>query len=461
MLFTQIEFFFIFPLIWGMLALAGSNRVRKGLLLAVGLYLYGYWDWRFAALLVGCVTATYVAALRVQSSGSARQKTFWMWAGVGINLAVLGVFKYLGFFIESLNALLEPTGWRLGALQMLLPVGISFFTFQLISYCADVRTGRLQATRSLPDLLLYISYFPHVFAGPIVRASQFLPQLQTRPQLARAQVMEGFCLFVFGLFQKVFIADRLAPHVDTVFTFWSTLDALSLGLGTLAFAAQIYCDFAGYSNMAVGLSRMMGYELCLNFLAPYRACSIADFWRRWHISLSSWLRDYLYIPLGGSRCAEWRVYVNLLTTMLLGGLWHGAAWTFVVWGGLHGIALCVQRWWSRRSWLPPVPSGAGWGLTMLVVMVGWVFFRAPTLADAWGMLRGLMTWQSGVTWCPPFTIAVVLAWAATSIATKSTSSGTPRFDPASVRTASLVLCLLVFTLLFRPEGLNPFVYFQF
>ena len=386
MIFTELRFFPFFALAFCVAWALRADRARKTWLLLCSYAFYAAWDWRFLGLIVGSTLLDHLAALRIEAAaGAGRQgaRRAWLLASLTGNLGMLGFFKYWDFFAESANTLLMSLGFgsSLPVLNVILPVGISFFTFQTLSYSIDVYRGQLRATRSLLDVGLFVGFFPQLVAGPIVRASEFLPQLLQRPTWASVELRPLLVLFLSGFIKKACVADSLAPFVDGYFAVPAAYDALSSWVAVTFYATQIYCDFSGYSDMAIACAGLLGYRLTDNFRHPYLAASITDFWRRWHISLSTWLRDYLYIPLGGSRRGTLRTQANLMITMLLGGLWHGAAWNFVVWGGLHGLALIVHKGWRRvvgvrsaglMAWLGPL-------LTFYWVCVAWVFFRTGSL----------------------------------------------------------------------------------
>ena len=327
--------------------------------------------------------------------------------GLVIDLSVLGLFKYFDFFVASAADLLQLFGIHASApaLHLVLPVGISFYTFQSIAYNVEVYKGRMKACRDPILYALFIAYFPHLVAGPIQRPLHLLPQLDQPRTITWEKMCSGATLVFIGLVRKSLIADVVAPVVDKVFDHPDKNTSFALARALLLFSLQIYGDFAGYTDMARGLSRMMGVELTRNFNHPYFATDISDFWRRWHISLSSWLRDYVFIPLGGSRTTALRTSINLMVTMLLGGLWHGASWTFVIWGGFHGAALVVHAAYRRvlgrskdakTAWPLRI---VGWMLTMAVVLVGWTFFRAHTLGGALDVLGGIFAFRGGL---PPY-----------------------------------------------------------
>ncbi len=398
MLFTELRFLPFFLLVFGVHWLLRSHGARKLWLLAASYAFYAFCGWKLLGLILASTVVDYVVGLRLVRPGARRR--FWVTVSVGFNLGLLAVFKYLGFFVESVAEVLRWGGFELHlpTLAIVLPVGISFYTFQTLSYSLDVYAGRLAPTRKLLDLALFVAFFPQLVAGPIVRAADFLPQLSVPRFFARVEVRAALTLLFFGFVKKACISDNLAPLVDAVYAAPERFDALSVWLATLAYATQIYCDFSGYSDMAIACAALLGYRLRLNFYFPYFAGDITDFWRRWHISLSSWLRDYLYIPLGGSRGTAFARYRNLLVTMLLGGLWHGAAWTFVVWGGLHGLALIVHRLWRSssiaRGMLGRAVSAAGPLLTFLFVCLCWIFFRAQSFEDALTLTRAFVLWDA-------------------------------------------------------------------
>ncbi len=464
MLFYKTEFILFFAaVLLGVLAL-GSNRPRKRMLLVASYYFYAYWDWRFLGLIAFVTAVNYIAAAAISRATTASVRRSWLIGALVLSLSVLGVFKYLGFFVESLNVLLSGLGLQLGVLSIILPVGISFYTFQALSYTIDVYRGNLKPTRDPLDFALFVSFFPQLVAGPIVRASEFLPQLQSSRKPSFTRTYDGFRQFTFGLFKKVLIADRIAFFVDHVFDDVGAFDGGTVWLGVLAYTIQIYCDFSGYSDMAIGSARILGYDFSENFRFPYLAKSPSEFWRRWHISLSSWLRDYLYIPLGGSRKGSRRTYVNLMITMLLGGLWHGAAWTFVFWGAWHGAALAVQRRFLPRGGDRPtsLPAAlAGWLATMAVVIVGWVFFRAPDFEAALLILRGMATLPNGIPWYQPCVITALALVLASHLLHLSRWRNL-LLVPARAWYAPFVLWAMVWlVIVFFPRGFQPFIYFQF
>ncbi|MBM3880219.1 MAG: MBOAT family protein [Verrucomicrobia bacterium] len=465
-----------------------SLAARNALIVVASYAFYGWWDWRFLSLLWISSLVDYAVGRALEPPRPDRHRRAWLALSLIVNLGLLGFFKYYGFFVDSFIALLDRLGLdaepRL--LRVVLPVGISFYTFQSLSYALDVYRRQLTPTRNLVSFLAYVSFFPQLVAGPIERARHLLPQFERTLTLTRTQLVTGVWLILWGMFKKVVLADNLAPLVELVYGQPAHAAPL-VALGTIAFAFQIYCDFSGYSDIARGLASVLGFELRLNFNLPYLATNLREFWRRWHISLSTWLRDYLYVSLGGNRHGPSRTRLNLLLTMLLGGLWHGAAWNFVLWGLWHGIGLLVHRWWSERPRATPLPQPEphpapgrqeptppqppnplarqllAWSLTMLVVGYGWLLFRAQSWADILTLTSALAQWS-----VPPwfasyalnlaaFTLPLILmqSWQAT---TKDLLA--PLTLPAWTR-ALLQGCLLTAIVLFWRKDSTPFIYFQF
>jgi D-alanyl-lipoteichoic acid acyltransferase DltB (MBOAT superfamily) len=394
MLFPTIEFglFFAFALIvvWSLNSL---NLLKKWVLLGLSLAFYASWDWRFLLLLFASGAISYVVGLYVGSERPYRRAVLLL--GVALDLGILCYFKYLDFFIAQLLTLGNQLGVNLplGFVNVTLPVAISFLTFHAISYIVDVYRGRLKASRSPLDIVLYISFFPHLVAGPIVRAHEFLPQLASPRRAEDFGFGENLALILGGLLKKMVIANYLAvKFVDPVFTDPTQFSRFDLVMAVYAYAIQIYADFSAYTDIAIGVAALLGYRFPQNFNQPYRALGIGDFWRRWHMTLSAFLREYLYIPLGGNRRGNARRYFNMLITMLLGGLWHGANWTFVIWGGLHGIYLALNH--ALRSALGDRPNRflqyAGWPVTFLAVVIAWVFFRAHSVSAATDILHAMV-----------------------------------------------------------------------
>jgi len=376
-------------------------RAQNYFLLAASYFFYGWWDWRFVLLLAFSTTVDFHIARAIDTAASARFRKVLLVGSISLNFAILGFFKYFNFFTDSFLQLAPVLGLdnlpRV-FLQIILPPAISFYTFQEVAYIVDVYHGKLKPARSLIDYALFVSLFPHLIAGPIQRPSHLLPQVQQPRVWNAAKAFDGLLLILEGLFRKVVIADNCALVANAAFAGnFGPPSAMVVLLGTVAFAFQIYGDFSGYSSIARGSAQLLGFHFAVNFRQPYLAQSLQDFWRRWHISLSSWLRDYLYIPLGGNRRGKLRTYVNLLVTMLLGGLWHGANWTFVIWGGLHGFGLAVERLLTgAREIADSQGNIARWTRRVAVftfVCVSWIFFRSQTVTAAVGQLHALLRWN--------------------------------------------------------------------
>ncbi|MCK4872990.1 MAG: MBOAT family protein [Phycisphaerales bacterium] len=401
MLFNTVEFALFFAvvfLLYHRLPMRGQNL----LLLIASYVFYGAWDWRFLGLIWLSTIVDYTVA-RLMENATGRRRKALLLVSLCTDLGILGFFKYFNFFVDSAGMLLTSVGLEphLPILRIILPVGISFYTFQTLAYTIDVYRGRVQAIRSPLTYGVYLAFFPQLVAGPIERAQHLLPQFTKRRHVTAEQLSSGALLILIGLVRKVVIADIVAGEVEAAFANPAGMSAPLLMRAVFLFTLQIYGDFAGYSDIARGASRMLGIELMENFNHPYFSTNITVFWRRWHISLSTWLRDYLYIPLGGNRGPKWFVYRNLMLTMLLGGLWHGAAWTFVVWGGLHGVTLALHKLYLRGRKMPDRPTInspldfvhtiASWVLTMFIVMLAWIFFRASDFGNAFSVIGGIVS----------------------------------------------------------------------
>jgi D-alanyl-lipoteichoic acid acyltransferase DltB (MBOAT superfamily) len=378
-----------------------TGRHRWVLLLAASYYFYAAWAREFLVWIVASTLIAYVSALLIDNSENASRRKAFLWLGIGTSLSLLIFTKYSQFLLSSAQVLVSPLSglWNRAGYAGLMPIGISFYTLQTIGYVIDVYRGRLRAERHLGRLALFVSFFPQLVAGPIERAGDLLPQFERRRGPDPSLVGEGLRLMLWGMLKKVVIADRLALYVNGVYDHPTEYQGLAVMLSTLFFAIQIYCDFSGYSDIALGVARVMGYDLTQNFERPYFSTSIAAFWRRWHISLSGWFRDYLYIPLGGNRVGKWRWVANVLIVFLVSGLWHGANWTFVLWGGLHGLYYLVEEWTKearmripRRLGVqnrPRLGAAVSGVATFALVCFAWVFFRANSVSDAFLLIGGL------------------------------------------------------------------------
>ncbi len=435
-----------------------SRRLQNVLVVAGSYFFYAWWDWRFLGLLAGISLTNYVAALLIGETRNPLIRRWLLVAAVLVSLATLFLFKYFGFFVSSVVAAGALFGVTMSepALTIVLPLGISFMTFQGIAYVIDVSRGEHPPERDLVAFLAFKAFFPQLIAGPIERASHLLDQFHRPRELTAERADRAMWLLVMGYTLKLVVADSMARIVDAAFLpnqpfAWSTI------LATIAFGIQIYGDFCGYSLIAKGLALLLGFELVWNFRYPYWSTSITEFWRRWHVSLSTWLRDYLYIPLGGSRFGAVMTVRNLMITMLLGGLWHGASWNFVAWGLLHGAALA-----GWRLWQPNVHAAIGWCITMLIVFMGWFLFRATNLELLCGMLRSLGNW----TWAPAHPAALI-AIAAVALPLASVEWALQRSGDYALlrRPRWLVTCALggaVFLCLVAARQHQvSFIYFQF
>jgi D-alanyl-lipoteichoic acid acyltransferase DltB (MBOAT superfamily) len=400
MVFNSVHFVLFFVVVYALYRVL-PHRAQNWLLLLSSYYFYGAWDWRFLSLLMGSTVVDYFCALYIASRQSPRARRFALVVSLAFNLTMLGFFKYFNFFAESLQTLASTLGWHVDTvtLRVILPIGISFYTFMTMSYVIDVYRRDIEPTRHPLDFAVFVAYFPHLVAGPILRASALIPQIARRRTITREQVAEGAWLVGYGLFKKMFVADNLAKIADAVFARGASPTGLEILLGLYAFAFQIYGDFSGYSDIARGVSKWMGIELNVNFRFPYFVDSAQQFWRHWHISLSTWLRDYLYIPLGGNRGTPSATRRNLFLTMLLGGLWHGAAWNFVIWGAYQGVLLgayrIVDAWRGHRaagnSWPPRWPHAPGVLVMFHLTCYGWLIFRARSATQIAEMSSALLT----------------------------------------------------------------------
>ncbi|HYD50196.1 MAG TPA: MBOAT family protein [Terriglobales bacterium] len=462
MLFNSLTFLVFLPIVW-LTMRALPVRWKNPFLLAASYFFYGCWDWRFLALLFGTTVIDFWVGKKLGEIDDPSRRKRILWLSLGANLGVLGFFKYFNFFVDSAAGALAALGFvpNTPLLEIILPVGISFYTFQSMSYTIDIYRRRTEPARRFEDFALYVAYFPQLVAGPISRADDLMPQLVRPAPITFASINTGLMLIFLGLFKKVLIADMLAPEVDRIFTHPDAMSAGVLLRGAYFFTFQIYCDFSGYSDMARGVSRLFGAELVINFNQPYLSQSITEFWRRWHISLSHWLRDYLYIPLGGNRFGPWKTYRNLMLTMLIGGLWHGANWTYVVWGGLHGLYLAAERMlgigadvgggWLRRA--------AGGVVTFHLVALAWIFFRAPNFSVAFEYIRGILAFDNLAAVGPiPFLVAAVVM--ALDIPQNLSNDHTV-FVRARWWMQAPVYAVLCFGILLYGGREIPFIYFQF
>lgn len=464
MLFNSTAFLLFFAAFVLLYSLVRSHlRARNLLILAASYLFYGWWDGRFLCLLILSSLVDFQVGLAIAQAPSDRLRRRWIGVSVLFNLGILGTFKYFGFFLQSFHALLDSLGVQHPSptWQIVLPVGISFYTFQSLGYTLDVYRRRIEPARDRVAFLAFVSFFPQLVAGPIERASHLLPQFQSPRTLRLHDVESGAWLALWGLFKKVVVADQLAPYAELAFDH-DLRSAPVLLLGTVAFAGQIYGDFSGYSDIARGIARCLGFDLMRNFDRPYAATSLRDFWRRWHISLSTWMRDYLYIPLGGNQGTEARIARNLLLTFVIAGLWHGAAWNFVLWGAWHGLALVVQRRWSLLR-AGPLPTPLARALTLLTVGYGWMLFRATQPGALVELHTSLLVWTT-----PPWTADLalgILPWLLPLVALEFWPGAIPSATtlirlPHVVRATLAGAAVLAIAAYWERDAV-PFLYFQF
>ena len=469
LLFNSFEFLVLGILVLAIYAAVYRNKLYRTLfLLAFSLFFYYKTSGIFVLLLLGTLVAVYLMTKRMsRCQGSGRK--WWLAGIVTVVLGVLGYFKYANFLGENFFWLI---GKEFHHWDIMLPVGISFYSFQLLSYAIDVYRRELEEEKDFLDYAFYITFFPQLVAGPIVRAKHFLPQLKKDIVLSRSEIEKGFFLIMMGLFKKSILADYLSQYNDLVFANPGAYSGVETLMAIYGYAIQIYCDFSGYTDMAIGMGKMMGFDLGINFNKPYQSTSLTDFWRRWHISLSSWLRDYLYIPLGGNRKGKFRTYFNLFVTMLLGGLWHGANWKFIFWGGMHGVGLAVDKIWQKvtKGKLKDyrIARIVGWFITLHFVIFLWVFFRADSFATAWQIIGQVFT-SFDLAYLPAFfetrklfVLLLVLAVGIHAIP----SSRFDKVERAYIRTPFLVKALAFIILIqcilqIKSTDVQPFIYFQF
>ena len=512
MLFPTVEyglfFFAVLSIAWSVYRLP---RVHKGFLLLASYVFYGFWNWAYLPLLIGISLFAALVAQRIQRTSSPRGRKGWLASGVVVCVATLIYFKYTGFLLVNLMA-----AWSsfappppISINSPLLPLGVSFFVFHAISLLVDCYRDKVKDPVKIGDALLYVAFFPQLIAGPILRASRFLPQLAVRrdPKPARVhaaflpvfggllpilraseflpepalrrnprslRLNRAFLLIIGGLFKKVVISNMLATRlVEPVFAVPHSFGAWDTLLAIYGYAAQIYCDFSGYTDIAIGCALLLGFRFPRNFNAPYKASNPQDFWRRWHISLSTWLRDYLYFPLGGSRRGRLRTSINLMLTMLIGGLWHGAAWTFVAWGGLHGVLLVIHRIWSqalnRIGWRPAIAArnSTAWRWTSRILLfhavcAGWVFFRASNFGLAFDVFRRLGASGTATLATTPVCIVLFLGLAGQFAPSRWRNAFEVELGrwPALARGAAAAAAIALIEIL-GPTGVAPFIYFQF
>jgi D-alanyl-lipoteichoic acid acyltransferase DltB (MBOAT superfamily) len=482
MLFHTWVFLVFFAIVYPVYLIVRKNNQMMNIWLMIASYtFYGWWNPNYLLLLFGTSAIDYVMVLFMDRSE--RHKRLWLVVSLVSNFGFLGYFKYSDFLTENANVLLTWLGmsWRVPnpvaypnwCLQMggappsslftkvILPIGISFHTFQSMSYTIDAYRGKIKTERNFIRFLTFVSFFPQLVAGPIERASNLLPQLQRAPRITRHDLTDGLSLFLVGFFKKVALADYLAKYVDQVYETPSQFQAPALILATVAFAWQIYFDFSGYTDMARGVARVMGFRLMLNFNNPYIATGLGDFWSRWHISLSTWFKDYLYFPLGGNRGGTFLTYRNMFVTMVISGIWHGAAWTFVIWGALHAVGRILTRELERSAFYRErVPTIVKQSVVFAFVCFTWIFFRAQSMGDAWLVVKRIFSSGWGNPQFPLLMAALVLAVWVYQFLFTNTAFTRRLLEPAPVR-VGLVLGMITYLVVVAQPSTKAFIYFQF
>jgi alginate O-acetyltransferase complex protein AlgI len=474
MIFTSFEFVIFFAAVLLVRSLLRNFSYEKWFLLLASYVFYISWSLPCGLLILGTSLIDYTVGIGLGRIEDQRKRKLLLVVSIVANLGVLGFFKYTNFFLDNFSRGINGLGFNADRwhLDIILPAGISFFTFQSMTYTIETYRRNLKPCHSLPDFLLFVVFFPQLLAGPINRAADLLPQFANRVRATITDFEIGLAQFGLGAVKKLVISDQIAPNVDLIFAAPQNYDGFTLLQGLLGYAIQIYCDFSGYSDMAIGCARMMGFRFMENFQMPYSAANITEFWRRWHISLSSWFRDYLYIPLGGNRKGTQRTYINLWVTMLLCGLWHGASWNFVFWGGIHGAALAIHRAW--KIWDPLAACAEnpgfryGWNLfarflTLVVVLTAWIFFRAQSWALALTYLSRLATWShEGIRVISPYIFPAVAAVFLAHIMVNKNRNWAQEIPHRGVliRIGAYGFLALLLSLLGASAG-APFIYFQF
>lgn len=475
MLFNSFEFLIFLPTVFVIywFILKNNTKGQNILILLSSYVFYGWWDYRFLSLIILSTLVDYFIGLRLNSEDSAVKRKYFLWISILFNLGVLGFFKYFNFFIDSFIDLFQIVGYDLQnqwTLNIILPVGISFYTFQTMSYTIDVYAKRLNPTKDFISFAAFVAFFPQLVAGPIERATNLLPQIIKVRKFDYNQAVQGLRLILYGMFKKVVIADSLSPRVNDIFANYQDYDGSTLWLGAIYFSFQIYCDFSGYSDIAIGTSKLFGFELMSNFKFPYFSRNIGEFWRRWHISLSTWFRDYLYIPLGGSRGGKWQSLKNIFIIFIVSGFWHGANWTFIIWGLIHALLYIplfffetnrkyVGDYVAENRLFPSAREIFQIGTTYFFVVLAWVFFRSEGISEAFSYLAKMFTEigipnskLQGVGYCLIF---IIIEW---FLRTDERLTVISKYKLIRV---SFYLFLLFHVVLYFGLVQTDFIYFQF
>ena len=480
MLFNSFEFLAFLPIVFLLYWFVFRGRQWQNLLIVVASYIfYGWWDWRFLFLIALTSFCSYGSGLLLEHyEGQRRKQKLVSAANIVLNLSILGVFKYYNFFVENLDALLGAFGWHLDwvTMNIVLPVGISFYTFQALSYTIDVYQKKLPATHDIIEFFAYISFFPQLVAGPIERATNLLPQFQQKRQFNYVKAVDGMRQMLWGFVKKIVIADNCATVVNDYWGQYAELPGLTLFLLGVLFTFQIYCDFSGYSDIAIGCARLFGFNLMRNFNYPYFSRSIPEFWRRWHISLTTWFRDYVYFPLGGSRCDKWKVIRNVYIVWAISGLWHGANWTFVCWGLYHATLLAIYKLLGINTkyknivafgrYLPTLKEALQIASTFFLVVIGWIIFRAETMTQAVEYLSAMVTNKffdasmlHGKTYFYFGLLLLFIEWLQRDKQHALQFPNNRFFDKRATRWALYIIIYLL--ILFNTGKPQSFIYFQF
>ena len=469
MLFNSLEYLIFLPVVFIIYWLLKNSYKKQNILLLISSYIfYGWWDYRFLSLIIFSSFLDYFVGQKIEDAIGDKNKKHWLLVSLFSNLGLLGVFKYYNFFADSFASTMSNIGWEVNdlTLNIILPVGISFYTFQTLSYSIDIYRNQIKASRDIVGFFTFVSLFPQLVAGPIERASNLIPQIERKRNLNITLIKTGVFQIFIGLFRKVAIADNLGIYVDSVYSNYEIHNSSTLLVATIFYAFQIYFDFSGYSDIAIGSAKLFGFKFNRNFNFPYFSRTLTEFWRRWHMSLSFWLRDYLYISLGGNRKGIIITYRNLLLTMLIGGLWHGSSWNFVIWGGIHGLFLSLEKYTFSALNIKTF-NAFGYIYTFVVVLVAWIFFRAPDFHSASTIITEIFSFDYGPLFIGninAFVNAVLLLLIGFLIDLKIFRSdvsleeyGT-RFS--SVKLSVIVSIIILMLCLFYSTAEN-FIYFQF
>ena len=459
MIFYSIPFLVLFVLSTALLHFSKNTKQQHLVILLTNFIFYGYWDFRFLLLLVFEIAVCYFTMLAYSKT----KKRGFVTVGVVFCLAVLGVFKYFNFFLESFSNVFGIEDAV--SLNLIIPLGVSFYTFQALSYVFDVYRGSIEVEKNFVKLTAYLSFFPQITSGPIVKAKAFLPQLEVLHKINKENLYKGIQLFLLGLTKKVVFADRIGVAVNAVFSAPDAYDGISILFAVLGYAMQIYCDFSGYSDMAIGIARIWGFDLGKNFNMPYLAKNPSDFWGRWHISLSSWFKEYVYIPLGGSRAGRWKTYRNLFITMLLSGIWHGASWTFVVWGVFHAVYSVVHKIWKSSAMKTdknahPILSISA---NLVVICLSWIVFRASDMATAFDVVTGLFN-IDGIRYINIFTVVFLALIVLSNIYSYKKNNGNAveiALDLDKFKGKLILVIWICLITMFAYVGDSAFIYAQF